>query len=48
MRVLRWLRHQHAIGFGGGFDKVMRSYIGHDLRAWVDGRPQLLLDSGDR
>lgn len=45
MRILRWLRYQYSVGFGGGLDKVMCAYIGHDLCAGVDGRTQLLLES---
>lgn len=45
MRVLRRLGDQHTVGFGRGFDEVMSSYISHDLRARIDRRPQLLLDS---
>lgn len=45
MRILRWLRYQHPVGFGGRLHEVMCAYIGHDLCAGVDGRTQLLLES---
>lgn len=45
MRILRWLRDQHPVGFGGRLHEVMCAYIGHDLRARIDGRAQLLLES---
>lgn len=47
MRILRWLRDQHPVGFGGGLHEVMCAYIGHNLRTGIDGRAQLLLESGE-
>lgn len=36
MRVLRWLRHEHAVGIRGRLDEVMGAYIAHDLGAGED------------